>query len=172
MATNKRYGMFDCLSWGEPDKTTIARGDVLDVQMLLALRDALRANEPAPLAAASWMADAIDQTIQHGGSLDQRLGLKRRGKPSVRRTAEITRRDTLIRDLASRTGEQLRNKQAVAIIAIVAGRTQPPCAQSAAIVKALLTIDNIPQSARQVMRILSVGIASNRHLAGSKNRGR
>jgi hypothetical protein len=155
MASPKRFGMLDCLTWGDPAKIVGARGDLQDVQKLLALRDALRANEPVPFDAASWMADAIDQTIQAGGSLDQRLGLKRRGKRSIRRIAESTQRDMLLRSLAAGISESQVNKLAAVLISILLGREPPPDAAAAETLAKLLTFKNLPRSVRQVTRILS-----------------
>lgn len=155
MATPKRFGMLDCLTWGEHHKNTVARGDVQDVRKLLALRDALRANEPAPFDAACWMADAIDQTIQAGGSLDQRLGLKRRGKPSIRRTAEISRRDALLRALAASIPERQMNKRADAVLDLLYRREAPPDSAANDALEKLAMFKNLPKSRRQLMRILS-----------------
>lgn len=157
MAMNKRLGMFDCLTFDRTSDSPRIRGEVLDVNRLLSLRDALRANEPAPFDAACWMADAIDDTIKSGGSLDKRLGLKRRGKPSIRRTAEISKRDALIRSLVCRFPDRHANKRAEAVLAMLAGRIPPPDDSTAIALKLLLSFTNLPHSLRQLSRILSTG---------------
>lgn len=153
---NNRFGMFDCLAWNRSDDSAGLRGEVLDVKRLLALRDALRANEPAPFDAACWMADAIDDTIKSGGSLDKRLGLKRRGKPSIRRTAEIGRRDALIRSLVCRLPDAHANKRAEAVLAMLSGHVSAPDDGAAEALKLLLCFTNLPRSLRQLSRILSI----------------
>ncbi len=102
------------------------------------------------------MADAIDQTILAGGSLDERLGLRRKGKPSIRHTARITRRDALLRALSDRVsiGKQSRLELANTVIAMLAGRIPPPDSAAADAIAKLRSFKNLPGSSRQVMRIL------------------
>lgn len=155
MAAIRHAGLFDCLLLSQATSGEPMRTDVRDVQRLLALRDALRANEPAPFDAAYWMADAIDHVLQEGGSLDQWLGLRRRGKPSIRRAAEIARRDTLLRALATRIPETQMNRRARTVIEILSGRKTSSDHEVAALIEKLRSFTNLPCSTRQVMRILS-----------------